>query len=142
MAGRRGESQDRKAVSAADSSKIIGISSMATREVLGELAAAFERRSGRVVAFESVGGVDAAKRVGSGEPSTSRPKAPGVPAWRNGIIASDATLSGSSSQLQASKPELAPNDEAASTGRQDAAPSTVMTWVVGPTVPAAVRRWS
>jgi molybdate transport system substrate-binding protein len=49
-------------------SKIIGISSMATREVLGELAAAFERRSGRVVAFESVGGVDAAKRVGSGEP--------------------------------------------------------------------------
>ena len=40
---------------------------MATREVLGELAAAFERRSGRVVAFESVGGVDAAKRVASGE---------------------------------------------------------------------------
>jgi molybdate transport system substrate-binding protein len=49
-------------------SKITGISSMATREVLAELAAAFERRSGRVVAFESVGGVDAAKRVSSGEP--------------------------------------------------------------------------
>jgi molybdate transport system substrate-binding protein len=55
-------------VSAADSSKITGISSMATREVLGELAAAFERLSGRVVAFESVGGVDAARRVASGEP--------------------------------------------------------------------------
>lgn len=55
-------------MSAADSSRITGISSMATREVLGELAAAFERRSGRVVAFESVGGVDAAKRVASGEP--------------------------------------------------------------------------
>ena len=68
MEGRRRESQDRKAVSAADSAKITGISSMATREVLAELAPAFERRSGRVVAFESVGGVDAAKRVGSGEP--------------------------------------------------------------------------
>ena len=41
---------------------------MATREVLAELGAAFERRSGRVVAFESVGGVDAAKRVAAGEP--------------------------------------------------------------------------
>ncbi len=68
MEGRRRESQDRKAVSAADSSKITGISSMATREVLAELVPAFERQSGRVVAFESVGGVDAAKRVGSGEP--------------------------------------------------------------------------
>jgi molybdate transport system substrate-binding protein len=55
-------------VSAADSSKIAGISSMATREVLAELVPAFERQSGCVVAFESVGGVDAAKRVGSGEP--------------------------------------------------------------------------
>jgi molybdate transport system substrate-binding protein len=53
-------------VSAADSSKIAGISSMATREVLAELVPAFERQSGCVVAFESVGGVDAAKRVGSG----------------------------------------------------------------------------
>ena len=68
MEGRRRKSEDRKAVSAADSSKITGISSMATREVLGELAAAFERLSGRVVAFESVGGVDAARRVASGEP--------------------------------------------------------------------------
>jgi molybdate transport system substrate-binding protein len=55
-------------VSAADSSRITGISSMATREVLAELVPAFERQSGRVVAFESVGGVDAARRIGSGEP--------------------------------------------------------------------------
>jgi molybdate transport system substrate-binding protein len=49
-------------------SKIAGISSMATREVLAELALEFERRSGHAVAFESVGGVDAAKRVAAGEP--------------------------------------------------------------------------
>ncbi len=41
---------------------------MATREVLAELAAAYGQRSGRRVVFESVGGVDAAKRVQAGEP--------------------------------------------------------------------------
>jgi molybdate transport system substrate-binding protein len=40
---------------------------MATRQVLAELGAAFEQRSGCAVAFESVGGVDAAKRVAAGE---------------------------------------------------------------------------
>lgn len=49
-------------------SKITGISSMATRQVLADLAAAFEQRSGRQVTIESVGGVDAAKRVQAGEP--------------------------------------------------------------------------
>jgi len=44
-----------------------GISSMATRQVLAELGAAFEQRSGCAVVFESVGGVDAAKRVAAGE---------------------------------------------------------------------------
>lgn len=48
--------------------RIIGISSMATRQVLAELAGACERRSGVVVTFESVGGVDAARRVQAGEP--------------------------------------------------------------------------
>jgi len=47
--------------------RITGISSMATRQVLAELASAFEQRSGCVVAIESVGGVDAARRVQSGE---------------------------------------------------------------------------
>lgn len=43
------------------------ISSMATRQVLGELARAWEQRSGHRVEIESVGGVDAAKRVAAGE---------------------------------------------------------------------------
>lgn len=43
------------------------ISSMATRQVLAELAAAYERRSGQALAVESVGGVDAARRVQAGE---------------------------------------------------------------------------
>ena len=41
---------------------------MATRQVLADLAAAYEQRSGRPVAIESVGGVDAARRVQAGEP--------------------------------------------------------------------------
>jgi molybdate transport system substrate-binding protein len=44
-----------------------GISSMATRQVLGELTQAWEQRSGRPVRVESVGGVDAARRVAAGE---------------------------------------------------------------------------
>lgn len=47
--------------------EIKGISSMATRLVLAELVDAFQRRSGTRVAIESVGGVDAAKRVQAGE---------------------------------------------------------------------------
>ncbi|MFT3663542.1 substrate-binding domain-containing protein [Piscinibacter sp.] len=46
---------------------LTGISSMATRALLAELAAAYARRSGVEVAIESVGGVDAAKRVQAGE---------------------------------------------------------------------------
>lgn len=40
---------------------------MATRQVLAELAAAHAATTGREVAIESVGGVDAAKRVAAGE---------------------------------------------------------------------------
>ena len=47
---------------------ITGISSMATRQVLAELAGAYWQRSDVEVAFESVGGVDAAMRVQAGEP--------------------------------------------------------------------------
>jgi molybdate transport system substrate-binding protein len=45
-----------------------GISSMATRQVLADLAGEYESASGSKVAIESVGGVDAAKRVAAGEP--------------------------------------------------------------------------
>ena len=51
----------------ASSTVITGISSMATRQVLAELAADYERASGVKLAVESVGGVDAAKRVAAGE---------------------------------------------------------------------------
>lgn len=49
-------------------SAIRGISSMATGQLLADLAAAWQQRSGRPVAIESVGGVDAARRVQAGEP--------------------------------------------------------------------------
>lgn len=39
--------------------RITGISSMATRQVLAELADAYQRQSGQSVAVVSVGGVDA-----------------------------------------------------------------------------------
>jgi molybdate transport system substrate-binding protein len=45
-----------------------GISSMATRQLLAELVPAYRERTGRPVAVESVGGVDAARRVAAGEP--------------------------------------------------------------------------
>lgn len=51
----------------AASTVITGISSMATRQVLAELASDYERTSGVRLAIESVGGVDAAKRVAAGE---------------------------------------------------------------------------
>mgnify|MGYP001617510534 CR=1 FL=1 len=47
--------------------KITGISSMATRQVLAELAAAYRQSGGVEVSIESVGGVDAARRVQAGE---------------------------------------------------------------------------
>ena len=47
---------------------IKGISSMATRQLLAELVAQYCRGTDAVVEIESVGGVDAAKRVLAGEP--------------------------------------------------------------------------
>jgi molybdate transport system substrate-binding protein len=44
-----------------------GISSMATRQILTELGNAYQQKTGQSVAIESVGGVDAAKRVRAGE---------------------------------------------------------------------------
>jgi molybdate transport system substrate-binding protein len=46
---------------------IRGVSSMATRAVLAELADDYERQSRQTVAIESVGGVDASRRVEAGE---------------------------------------------------------------------------
>lgn len=49
------------------SAPISGLSSMATRQVLAELVEAYRQRAGVDVRFESVGGVDAARRVQAGE---------------------------------------------------------------------------
>ena len=42
---------------------IVGISSMATRQLLAERSGAYRQKTGHSVAIESVGGVDAARRV-------------------------------------------------------------------------------
>ncbi len=48
--------------------RLTGISSMATRALLADVAAAWQGQGGVELAIESVGGVDAARRVESGEP--------------------------------------------------------------------------
>lgn len=50
-----------------DPTALKGISSMATRQLLAELAAAWQAQGGEPVDIESVGGVDAARRVQDGE---------------------------------------------------------------------------
>ena len=55
------------APSVSSAAPLRGISSMATRQLLAELVAAWQARTGQPVAIESVGGVDAAKRVQAGE---------------------------------------------------------------------------
>jgi molybdate transport system substrate-binding protein len=50
------------------SASIKAISSMATRQLLADLAEIYQPRSGRVVDIETVGGVDAARRIQAGEP--------------------------------------------------------------------------
>ncbi|MBC9882503.1 ABC transporter substrate-binding protein [Bradyrhizobium sp. INPA01-394B] len=47
--------------------QVTGISSMATRQILTELCDAYRKKTGQTVAIESVGGVDATKRVRAGE---------------------------------------------------------------------------
>ncbi len=47
--------------------EIKGISSMATRQLLAELVAAYQQLAGVQVSIESVGGVDVARRVQAGE---------------------------------------------------------------------------
>ena len=47
--------------------RLTGISSMATRALLADLAEAWSAQGGGPLAIESVGGVDAAKRVAAGE---------------------------------------------------------------------------
>ena len=48
---------------------ITGISSMATRQILAELAAVYESRVGCKVTIQSMGGIAAAQRIRDGEPA-------------------------------------------------------------------------
>ena len=48
--------------------RVSGVSSMATRELLAELAEAYRRDTASEVAIESIGGVEAARRIRAGEP--------------------------------------------------------------------------
>jgi molybdate transport system substrate-binding protein len=48
--------------------RISGISSMATRHLLAELADAYQQQSGQKVIIESVGGVEAIRRLQDGDP--------------------------------------------------------------------------
>jgi molybdate transport system substrate-binding protein len=54
-------------MSSATKATLKGISSMATRQMLAALGELFAQQSGHRIAMESVGGVDAAKRVQAGE---------------------------------------------------------------------------
>jgi molybdate transport system substrate-binding protein len=83
---------------------ITGISSMATRQVLAELAAAYRQQRGIAVAFESVGGVDAAKRVQAGEPFDTVVLAADA---IDRLIASGHVLADSRSDLVVSKVAIA-----------------------------------
>jgi molybdate transport system substrate-binding protein len=49
--------------------QITGVSSMATRQILADLAESYERRTGCRVAIRSMGGVEAARLVRAGEPT-------------------------------------------------------------------------
>jgi molybdate transport system substrate-binding protein len=55
-------------IQSAGTDPICGISSMATKAALAHLANQYEVRSKHIVVIESVGGVDAARRVQAGEP--------------------------------------------------------------------------
>lgn len=47
--------------------RINGVSSMATRQILADLAGSYEQRTGIPVSFSSMGGVEAARRIRAGE---------------------------------------------------------------------------
>src|SRR4051794_14731871 len=49
--------------------QLTGLSSMATRQILTDLAGAYGQRTGRRVVIQSMGGVEAARRVRAGEPA-------------------------------------------------------------------------
>ena len=67
MSAETGNGERITGVESRSGNRLTGISSMAMRQLLAELADAYERQSGQAVAIVSVGGVDAARRVYEGE---------------------------------------------------------------------------
>src|SRR5438270_12545007 len=67
MTAETGNGERITGVESGSGNRLAGISSMAMRQVLAELAEAYERQSGQAVAIVSVGGGDAARRLYEGE---------------------------------------------------------------------------
>ena len=63
----RGRFLESRTMSQATAAPLRAMSSMATRQVLGELFAAYETRTGQAISLQALGGVDAAQRVQAGE---------------------------------------------------------------------------
>src|SRR6476646_4862657 len=60
---------------------ITGLSSMATRQILADLARDYEERTGQPVSFWSLGGVEAARLVRDGEPDFAHRGGPDRRGW-------------------------------------------------------------
>ncbi|MBN9498921.1 MAG: substrate-binding domain-containing protein [Alphaproteobacteria bacterium] len=100
--------------------KLICISSMATRHILAEISASHAAASGRKIDVNSMGGVDAAKRVESGEAVDIVVLASGALAKlaRGGSVRADSIVDIARSALAAAvkagpaKPDLSSDDSA------------------------------
>jgi molybdate transport system substrate-binding protein len=69
LRARRGQDAPKPGAETEMNRRIAGLSSMATRHILADLARDFEARNGIGVDIHSMGGVEAAKRVRTGEPT-------------------------------------------------------------------------
>lgn len=127
---------------------MICISSMATRHILAEIAASHGTATGRVVNVNSMGGVDAAKRVESGESVDVVVLAADALAKlaRGGFVRADSVVDIARSALAAAvkagaaKPDLATDDAA----KQALLAARAIAYSTGPSgdhIVALFKRW-
>lgn len=127
---------------------MICISSMATRHILAEIAASHGAATGRPVAVNSMGGVDAAKRVESGERVDVVVLAADALAKlaRGGFVRADSVVDIARSALAAAvkaggaKPDLSSDDAA----RQALLAARAIAYSTGPSgdhIVALFKRW-
>jgi molybdate transport system substrate-binding protein len=127
---------------------LICISSMATRHILAEIAASQGAATGRPVNVNSMGGVDAAKRVESGDSVDIVVLAADALAnlARGGFVRADSVADIARSALAAavkaggSKPDLS-NDDAAMRALQGARAIAYSTGPSGDHIVALFKRW-